>query len=110
MCRRPVRIGLCPHLWYEDHRFPAILHLRSAPVWHGRSRLARLVCNPRPAAETGHYIRRRPAGRDVLYVEDLIAAYVAAVSSIQTTTGQAYNIGGGPSNTLSLLELVTILN
>lgn len=48
--------------------------------------------------------------RDVLYVGDLIAAYAAAVSAIQTTSGKAYNIGGGPANTLSLLELVTVLN
>jgi CDP-paratose 2-epimerase len=48
--------------------------------------------------------------RDVLYVEDLIGAYAAAVSSIETTTGKAYNIGGGPANTLSLLELVASLN
>jgi CDP-paratose 2-epimerase len=48
--------------------------------------------------------------RDVLYVEDLIAAYDAAVGHIETTAGKAYNIGGGPGNTLSLLELVKILN
>lgn len=48
--------------------------------------------------------------RDVLYVEDLIAAYDAAVGHIETTSGKAYNIGGGPGNALSLLELVKILN
>jgi CDP-paratose 2-epimerase len=47
--------------------------------------------------------------RDVLFVEDLIAAYDAAVEAISTTTGQAYNIGGGPQNTLSLLELIELL-
>ena len=47
--------------------------------------------------------------RDVLYVDDLIAAYDAAVRKIETTAGKAYNIGGGPANTLSLLELVDIL-
>jgi len=47
--------------------------------------------------------------RDVLYVEDLIAAYDAAIDHVSRTTGQAYNIGGGPMNTLSLLELVVLL-
>ena len=48
--------------------------------------------------------------RDVLYIKDLVEAYDAAVRNIQTTAGQAYNIGGGPSNTLSLLELVEMLD
>lgn len=47
--------------------------------------------------------------RDVLYVSDLIAAYDAAIENIETTRGQAYNIGGGAQNTLSLLELVALL-
>lgn len=47
--------------------------------------------------------------RDVLYIGDLIAAYDAAVNNIENTRGQAYNIGGGTQNTLSLLELVHLL-
>jgi CDP-paratose 2-epimerase len=47
--------------------------------------------------------------RDVLYVDDLIAAFEAAVESIGRTAGKAYNIGGGPQNTLSLLELIQLL-
>lgn len=47
--------------------------------------------------------------RDVLYIGDLIAAYDAAITNIEKTRGRAYNIGGGPQNTLSLLELVTLL-
>ena len=47
--------------------------------------------------------------RDVLYVGDLIAAYDAAVANIATTAGNAYNIGGGPDNTLSLRELLDVL-
>ncbi|MDT8303490.1 MAG: GDP-mannose 4,6-dehydratase, partial [Sedimentisphaerales bacterium] len=47
--------------------------------------------------------------RDVLYIEDLIRAYEAAIENIDSTKGHAYNIGGGPNNTLSLLELITIL-
>jgi CDP-paratose 2-epimerase len=47
--------------------------------------------------------------RDVLYIDDLIAAYNAAIEGVTKTTGQAYNIGGGPRNTLSLLELIDLL-
>jgi CDP-paratose 2-epimerase len=44
--------------------------------------------------------------RDVLYVDDLIAAYAAAIQNIDEVSGETYNIGGGPANTLSLLELI----
>lgn len=47
--------------------------------------------------------------RDVLYIDDLIAAYDAAIESIAATSGHAYNIGGGPHHTLSLLELIRLL-
>jgi CDP-paratose 2-epimerase len=48
--------------------------------------------------------------RDVLYVDDLIDAYNAAVEAIDRTSGKAYNIGGGPNNTLSLLQLTDLLS
>jgi len=45
--------------------------------------------------------------RDLLYVDDLVACYKAAIAhQDRLTGGLAFNIGGGPSNTLSLLELV----
>ena len=47
--------------------------------------------------------------RDVLYVDDLVRAYHAAFESQDKVVGQAYNIGGGVENTLSLLKLVDIL-
>lgn len=47
--------------------------------------------------------------RDALYVEDLVAAYDAAVNSLDRISGEVYNIGGGPGNTLSLLELLLLL-
>jgi CDP-paratose 2-epimerase len=43
--------------------------------------------------------------RDVLYVTDLIDALLAAQRNIAQLSGQAFNIGGGTANTLSLLEL-----
>jgi CDP-paratose 2-epimerase len=47
--------------------------------------------------------------RDTLWVDDLIDAYEAAMARIDTVSGEVFNIGGGPSNTLSLLELVAML-
>jgi CDP-paratose 2-epimerase len=40
--------------------------------------------------------------RDVLYVDDLLDAYDAAIEHIETAAGQVYNIGGGPANTMSI--------
>jgi CDP-paratose 2-epimerase len=47
--------------------------------------------------------------RDTLWVGDLINAYEAAIERIDSVSGEVFNIGGGPSNTLSLLELVAML-
>jgi CDP-paratose 2-epimerase len=44
--------------------------------------------------------------RDVLYVEDLVNALLAAQQRATELAGTAFNIGGGPGNTLSLIELV----
>jgi len=44
--------------------------------------------------------------RDVLFVDDLVDAYQAAVREISRTAGQVYNLGGGPRNQMSLLELL----
>jgi CDP-paratose 2-epimerase len=40
--------------------------------------------------------------RDVLYVDDLLDAYDAAVNQIDTAGGEVYNIGGGPNHTMSV--------
>jgi CDP-paratose 2-epimerase len=47
--------------------------------------------------------------RDVLYVDDLVEALLLANRNAQRLAGRAFNIGGGPRNTLSLLELVDAL-
>ena len=47
--------------------------------------------------------------RDALFAADLIRAYDMAIQNIDRTSGKAYNIGGGPANTLSLLELIDYL-
>ena len=48
--------------------------------------------------------------RDVLFVDDLADCYLKAVDRIDRTSGQVYNIGGGPENQLSLLDLVALLS
>ena len=48
--------------------------------------------------------------RDLLFVDDLCEAYDAAVERIERASGQVFNLGGGPDNTLSLLELVEHLD
>ena len=47
--------------------------------------------------------------RDVLWIDDLLDAYDQAIARIDRVRGQAFNVGGGPANTLSLLELLTHL-
>jgi CDP-paratose 2-epimerase len=47
--------------------------------------------------------------RDVLHVKDLCRAYEAAIQDQDAAIGQAFNIGGGPDNTLSLRELLAFL-
>jgi CDP-paratose 2-epimerase len=47
--------------------------------------------------------------RDVLFASDLIDCYFRAVENIERTKGQVFNIGGGMSNSLSLLELFDLL-
>lgn len=47
--------------------------------------------------------------RDVLAIQDLLRAFAAAYENRQKTAGQVYNIGGGPDNTISLLELIALI-
>jgi CDP-paratose 2-epimerase len=47
--------------------------------------------------------------RDVLFVDDLVDLYDACIARMDTVRGRAYNVGGGPENRLSLLELIAEL-
>lgn len=47
--------------------------------------------------------------RDLLFVEDLVDAFLLAQANIQTLGGQAFNIGGGLGNTISLVELLELI-
>jgi CDP-paratose 2-epimerase len=44
--------------------------------------------------------------RDLLFVDDAVAAYVAAWRSIGRLGGRVFNLGGGPRNAVSLLEVL----
>jgi CDP-paratose 2-epimerase len=47
--------------------------------------------------------------RDVLFVEDLVDAFLLAHENIAKLSGQSFNMGGGPANTISLLELLDLI-
>lgn len=47
--------------------------------------------------------------RDVLFVEDLVDAFLLAQAQMPTLSGEAFNIGGGVANTTSLLELIDLI-
>jgi CDP-paratose 2-epimerase len=47
--------------------------------------------------------------RDILFIDDLVDAFMLAHENMDELTGNAFNIGGGPRNTISLLELLQII-
>ncbi len=47
--------------------------------------------------------------RDILYIEDLIQVFLTAFDNIDRVRGSIFNIGGGRTNAISLLELVSML-
>jgi CDP-paratose 2-epimerase len=48
--------------------------------------------------------------RDALYVADAVDAWLAVLDNIATTGGRIFNLGGGPSNAVSLLELIDLIS
>jgi CDP-paratose 2-epimerase len=69
-----------------------------------------------------HFLREALAGRpltiygdgrqvrDVLHVSDLVHAVRRVLAAPDVVRGQAFNIGGGPAHTLSLLELLDLVS
>lgn len=45
--------------------------------------------------------------RDVLYIDDLLDAYDEAIARIDTVRGLAINLGGGPSNSIAIRDVLT---
>jgi len=63
----------------------------------------KLTTEPFTISGTGKQVR------DVLHGDDMKTLYLAALNNIDAAKGQAFNIGGGLSNSLSLLELFDLL-
>jgi CDP-paratose 2-epimerase len=59
-------------------------------------------------------LRRRPVTlfgdgrqvRDILYVDDAVDAWLGGLGAIDRLQGQVFNLGGGPEQSTSLLELI----
>jgi CDP-paratose 2-epimerase len=47
--------------------------------------------------------------RDLLFVDDLVDAFLLAQGNIHSIAGEAFNIGGGLGNTISLVELLDMI-
>jgi CDP-paratose 2-epimerase len=47
--------------------------------------------------------------RDILFIDDLLRLYDMAIKNPGNVAGKIYNIGGGPANKLSVLELINWL-
>lgn len=48
--------------------------------------------------------------RDVLFIEDLIDAMMLAIQRQDVTAARAFNIGGGPSHAVSLVEMLRLID
>ncbi|HEY4504765.1 MAG TPA: GDP-mannose 4,6-dehydratase [Candidatus Paceibacterota bacterium] len=68
--------------------------------WVAWFAIATLLDRPVTIYGTGKQVR------DLLHVSDLARLYELAINNINKSRGQVYNVGGGPNNTLSLLELL----
>jgi CDP-paratose 2-epimerase len=78
-------------------------------------------CGNEDQGWVAHFVRRARDGapitvygdglqvRDVLYVDDLVDALLLAQSRMAALAGEAFNIGGGPDRSTSLVELVETL-
>jgi CDP-paratose 2-epimerase len=47
--------------------------------------------------------------RDILFVDDLVEAMLAARERRDSVRGTAFNVGGGPANAVSLLEVLDVI-
>ena len=71
--------------------------------WVAWFTIARLLNRPITVYGDGKQVR------DLLRIDDLVDLYQRAIRHIDVAAGQVYNVGGGPSNSLSILELLDIL-
>jgi CDP-paratose 2-epimerase len=48
--------------------------------------------------------------RDIMDVRNAVEAYINAWERIETISGRAFNLGGGPANSVSLRELIAFMS
>jgi CDP-paratose 2-epimerase len=68
--------------------------------WVAHLLLRALRSEPITIFGDGHQVR------DLLFVSDLVDAFLAARSCLDACSGRAFNLGGGPANTVSVLEVI----
>jgi CDP-paratose 2-epimerase len=78
-------------------------------------------CGNEDQGWVAHFLKQALAGRpitlygdgcqvrDALFVDDLLDAMLLATGQVGRLAGQAFNMGGGPGSTLSLLELLALI-
>ncbi|HEX2983804.1 MAG TPA: NAD-dependent epimerase/dehydratase family protein, partial [Ignavibacteriales bacterium] len=47
--------------------------------------------------------------RDILFIDDLVNAFSLALNNIDKVSGKSFNIGGGPGNSISVMEALNII-
>jgi CDP-paratose 2-epimerase len=77
--------------------------------WVGWFCMQALVQKENPSSEPFTISGDGKQVRDLLNVEDAVSCYLEAARQIERIKGEAFNIGGGMSNSCSLLELFGLL-
>jgi CDP-paratose 2-epimerase len=77
-----------------------VAHFVARAIAQTDARARRAESPPITLYGDGHQVR------DALFVDDLVEALLAAHERLDATAGQAFNVGGGPANTTSLLQLL----
>ena len=106
---RPIYPRLFPLLRLKNGSFQNELYLWSSSVWNRRSGLGGSFPYQRPENKPVYIYGNGKQVRDILFVEDLVDAFQLAHKNIDKLQGEVFNIGGGPKNTVSLLEILNLI-
>lgn len=68
--------------------------------WIAHFLISSILGNPLTIFGDGYQVR------DALYISDAVEAWLTALDHIAVARGRVFNLGGGPSNSISLLELI----